>query len=451
MIRLIFARELLDMVSSWRFATFSAMLVAMGLTITSVRAVEHQRRLQEYAQAQNLQDQVLDAGMSPGSGGGLVFSPPRRPARMSLVAQGTQESLMERFLVSVYENPIEVLFCAPDLLQVMGIVISLGALLLASDQLCGERETGTLRLTMANPVKRSSILLGKWLACLATLGTGVLLLFLAVAAVLVLLQPDAWTATDWASFAVLFLLTLAYASAFLLIGLFLSATTRHSGTAAVGAMMVWAIIVFVLPSLPLYLAREVAPALSPTYATIHSLRAEDKRRAKLQALRAPLHARGLSDVEVEQQLDSVAVRRIWEEYHEERNLYENGAHERAGVQVLIGAALDQVSPYSAYLLGGAEVTGVGLAALASHLNFGKKQEMALSEFLEEKWRAEAKRNPRLREGDVLDTRDRPRLVYEGDPLVYRLAGLAIPLLTLVAFNGVFFMLAWRRFMRYDVR
>ncbi|MEW6754744.1 MAG: ABC transporter permease [Candidatus Latescibacterota bacterium] len=451
MIRTVFCRELRDQVSSWRFAAFSALLLVLGLTVTTVRSTEHRQRLLEYSQAEALQSRMLDAGMSPGSGGGLVFQPPRRPARMSLVAQGTQESVMERFFVSVYEDPVEVLHRDSDLLLVLGIVVSLGALLLASDQLCGERETGTLRLTLANAVRRSSILLGKWLACLATLATGILLLFLGVAAVLVLLGPDAWTTTDWLSFAALFGFTLAYASAFLLIGLFLSAACRHSGTAAIAALMVWALAVFVVPSLPLYLAREVRPALSPTYATIHSLRVDDERREKLRALRAPLYARGLSDLEVERQLDTTAVRAVMDEYRQSRGYYEKASHERAMVQGLLCAGLAQASPYSAYVLGGAEVSGVGVAAMASFHRFAQQQEVAMHAFLEERWRAEALRNPQLRAGDLLATHDRPRAVYRGDPLAYRLAGLTVPLLSLVAFNAVFFMFAWRRFMRYDVR
>lgn len=451
MIRTVFIRELLEMVSSWRFFAFAVILMTLGLLVTAVRSVDHTQRLKDYAQAESLQAEMLDGGMSAGGGGGLVFHPPRRPARMSPIAQGTQESVMERFFVSVYEDPLEILYPSADLLMVMGIVISLGALLLASDQICGEREAGTMRLTLANAVKRGYILTGKWLACLATLGTGILLLFLGIVLVLVLVKPDVWTETDWGSFVALFVFSLVYASAFLMIGLFLSVSTRQSGTAAILALMAWAIAVFVVPSLPIYLAREVQPSLSPTYATINLLRVEEERKEKLRKLRAPLYARGLTDAEVDEQVDSVAVRRIWEEFRQKRKYFDNASHERGVIQGLISAGIAQLSPYSAYLLGGAEVAGVGVASMASFLQFEKKQENAMHDYLEEKWRAEVTKNPDLKKSDRLDTSDRPRDVYKGESLIFRLTGMALPLLSLVIFNVLFFMLAWRKFMRYDVR
>jgi ABC-type transport system involved in multi-copper enzyme maturation permease subunit len=317
MIWTIARKELLDMLSSWRFVAFAAMLVLLGLIVAVTRSVDHEQALKDYADAESLHSEFLDNSLSLNKMGGFISSPPRRPARMSLIAQGTQESLFERLVVSVYEDPISVLYSSADLLIIMGIVISLGALLLASDLICGERETGTIRLITANPVKRSSILLGKWMASLVTLGTGILFLFVVVALVMMLMQPDAWTQTDWGGFGVLFIFSLIYASAFLMIGMFLSAKTRHSGTAAILALMVWTVSVFVMPSLPVCIAREVLSVPSPTYTMISTLRAEEERNKALNKLRAPLYARGLSDAEVEEQMDKKAVEKIMAEFYGE--------------------------------------------------------------------------------------------------------------------------------------
>jgi ABC-type transport system involved in multi-copper enzyme maturation permease subunit len=446
----VFRKELLDLLLSWRFAAFAAMLGVLGFVVVVARSAEHEQALRDYAQAESLHSAVLGGGLSMGQSGGLLFSPPRRPAPMSPVAQGTQQSFMERFLVSVYEDPIPVLYPPVDLLTLMGIVISLGALLLASDQICGDRETGSLRLVIANPIKRSSILLGKWLACLSALGTGTLLLFVVVAVVMTLARPDAWPWSEWVAFGILFLFSLVYASAFLLIGLFLSAATRHSGTAAILALLVWTLTVFVLPSLPVYLARELLPAQSPTYLAISGLRAEQERNEALNRLRAPLKARGLSNAQVEEELDKKAVERISAEFREKRRT-DNTAYNNSLFQGLITAVVDQGSPYAAYVLGGAEIAGVGAASMASFHHFSQGQEAALSSYLDEKWKEAAKKNPDLEMSAILDTHDYPRGVYEGDPLPFRMAGLTVPLLSLGVFNGLFFMLAWRRLLRYDVR
>ena len=57
-------------------------------------------------------------------------------------------------------NPYMVLFRTVDLSLIVQIVLGLLALLFAHDAVCGERERGTLRLMLANPVARDQILVG---------------------------------------------------------------------------------------------------------------------------------------------------------------------------------------------------------------------------------------------------------------------------------------------------
>jgi hypothetical protein len=216
------------------------------------------------------------------------------------------------------------------------------------------------------------------------------------------------------------------------------------------ALLVWAVSVFVLPSTPGFLARELVPAVSPTYAMIRTLRAEKERNEALARLRAPLRERGLTDLQIEAQIDSAAVKRIWDRFWE-RKREENQSHERSLLQGAITAVVLQGSPYSAFTLGGCELSGVGIASLASYVGFSKGQGQALDQYLKQKWEAAAKANPDLKRSDRLDTSDRPRGEYGGDRLAYRLAGAAIPLLSLGLFNVVFFALSWRRFLVYDIR
>lgn len=453
MTSVIFRKELLDLHSGWRLVIFTAMLALLGLVVVVTRSVDHEKALQDYSDIESLKSEALDGGLTTQFWGGLMFQPFRRPARMSPIAQGTQQSTMERLSPPIYEDPIAVLYPPADLLLVMGIVISLGALMLSSDLICGERETGTIRLMTANSVKRSSILLGKWLACLAALGAGILLLFVVVALSLALMRPDAWTVTDWVSYVVLFVFSLVYASAFLMIGMFLSAVTRQAGTAAVLALMVWAVVVFVMPSLPVYVARETYTAISPTYAMISGLRAEDERKAAIMKLKAPLRARGLAEVDVEQQIDKKAVEKIMSEEREKKKSF-NASFDRSIIQGFITAAIAQTSPYASYVIGGTEITGVGFASMASFLFYSQGQETVLNEYTQKKfdaWKQAVKSNPNLPKSPVLDMRDRPKGTYRGDPLVFRMGGAGPSFLFLSLFNILFFVLAWRSFLRYDVR
>ena len=56
-----------------------------------------------------------------------------------------------------------------DLVFIFQFVLSLLALLFAYDTIAGEREAGTLRLTMSHPIRRGSILGAKYLGAMICL------------------------------------------------------------------------------------------------------------------------------------------------------------------------------------------------------------------------------------------------------------------------------------------
>ena len=67
------------------------------------------------------------------------------------------------------DNPFLNLFSNVDLVLIFQVILSLLALLFAHDAIAGEREAGTLRLTMTNPVSRPIILLVKYISAMACL------------------------------------------------------------------------------------------------------------------------------------------------------------------------------------------------------------------------------------------------------------------------------------------
>lgn len=126
-------------------------------------------------------------------------------------------------------------------------VISFLAIAMAYNAISGERETGTLRLLLANPVPRAHVLIGKYLAHLTCLVAAVAVG--ALVSLLMLVLGDA-VALDRkiAAMVVLFLTATAlYASIFLLLGLAVSAATGRSSTSLVALVLVWAVLIVAIP------------------------------------------------------------------------------------------------------------------------------------------------------------------------------------------------------------
>ncbi len=145
-------------------------------------------------------------------------------------------------------NPYMVLFRTVDLSLIVQIILGLLALLFAHDAVCGERERGTLRLMLANPVARDQVLLGK-----AAGHLGLLTVLLAVTYVVGLLFVQASPtlhlgAGEVGRVALMLAASGLYVAAMYAAGLLLSICTRRSATALVLAVFGWLLGVAVYPN-----------------------------------------------------------------------------------------------------------------------------------------------------------------------------------------------------------
>ena len=67
------------------------------------------------------------------------------------------------------DNPFLSIFLAVDVIFVFKIVLSALAILFAYNTISGEREDGTLKLVLSNPVPRDALVLGKYLGGMLSL------------------------------------------------------------------------------------------------------------------------------------------------------------------------------------------------------------------------------------------------------------------------------------------
>ena len=134
-----------------------------------------------------------------------------------------------------------------DWVFIVRYVVSFLAIALTYNAISGERESGTLRLLMTNPLSRANILTAKYFAHLVSLLAAV-----AVGALVSLLMLGlGGSVTTGGRVALLFMLFLAmtavYTSVFLFLGLAASAATGRSSTSLVTLILVWALLIVVIP------------------------------------------------------------------------------------------------------------------------------------------------------------------------------------------------------------
>ena len=144
-------------------------------------------------------------------------------------------------------NPFIAFFSSIDIVFVFEVVLSLMGLIFAYDAIAGERERGTLRLVLAQPVGRGQILLAKYISAMVCLLVPLVLSLLF--ALLLLTHSIPLSTADFLRIAGIVLTSFAYLSLFYLIGLLISAVTRRTSTALMLAMFVWGFLILVYPNL----------------------------------------------------------------------------------------------------------------------------------------------------------------------------------------------------------
>jgi hypothetical protein len=233
MIRLVIEKELKDTISSTRFAvTFGACSLLLLLSFY-VGARHYQISAQEYEAGIRANLRKMEAitdwaevrnhriALPPSPVASLVMGVSNDIGRTAEIqGRGEITPVDSRY----GDDPIYAVFRFLDLDFIFQIVLSLFAILFAYDAINGEKERGTLRLTFANAIPRSSYILGKMLGSYLGLAVPLLIPLLLGCLIFVLMQIPL-TAEDWGRLAAVLLSGYLYLAAFLAITVFVSSRT----------------------------------------------------------------------------------------------------------------------------------------------------------------------------------------------------------------------------------
>lgn len=192
----------------------------------------------------------------------------KKPTPLSIFARGVSYNLGDRVKIlfgdipmmsegkaESRDNPFLNRFFTFDFISILIIIISLMAFLFTYDICTWERETGTLKMMLSNPVSRSSVLTGKMLGTFLTL-MPMLLFSYGLCILVIMFYPFIhFTSSEWVRIGLIFLLSVVFLVLFMVIGLFVSSRVKHSGTAIVICLVLWITFLFIVPNLANYSAK----------------------------------------------------------------------------------------------------------------------------------------------------------------------------------------------------
>ncbi len=275
MIGHIVKREFFDHLNSLRFALTTLILAALMVTNAVVHLQSHPDKVRRYSENITADQNKLQSRtelyelLKEGPGtlykqpsaltfiadGGDAFLPNRGTTNWGSWSRTTGSSGKVRSIWSLdypTANPnarnLRPKATKIDWVFIITYLLSFIPLLFTFDALSGERERGTLRLCLANPISRPALLVGKFLGTLIT----VLIPFVfAVLLNLAVISLDSWTqlgAADWGRLGMIMLIVSGYTSIFIAVGLMVSASTRDSRVSLVVLLIVWVALVVFMPS-----------------------------------------------------------------------------------------------------------------------------------------------------------------------------------------------------------
>ena len=252
-------REILVHLITFRFAITVITCLLLVATTMFIRINDYEQRLAGYNTAR---DAHRDELLSTRTYSFLMPKVDRPPNPLSIFNAGMDSRIGNT--LRIYYTHVPVLWDAHshssgnlfidhfyriDLVFVFQFVLSLLALLFAYDAIAGERESGTMRLTMSHPVRRGSILGAKYVGAMTCLILPLIISFIIALIWIVSTGSIVFSGADFLRIAGILLTSIIYLSAIYLIGFFISASVHRTATALMLSLFVWVVLVLVYPSL----------------------------------------------------------------------------------------------------------------------------------------------------------------------------------------------------------
>jgi ABC-type transport system involved in multi-copper enzyme maturation permease subunit len=299
------------------------------------------------------------------------------PAPASVFASGF-EAIHPRHLVvgknSVeYGAPLDVqsssgIFGSIDYLFVVQFIFSLFAVLLSFDAITREKEQGTLRTILSNPVGRAALATGKLAGGYITLAIPLLVAFLIGILVLQAAGLDIFSGDFLSRMAWILIMSLLYIAVFFLMGLFVSSMVSSTYAALVLSLAFWLTAVLVLPRTASLAAQLWQPVKSRQVTWLEKVSVEngmelEKGRALEEAQQKSAvvdkEGRRVPEEGWQKKRDEIAAP-FEERLAQSIRTLENDYRTRKAAQLALSLIMARLSPAGAFVSFTTEMAGTGI-------------------------------------------------------------------------------------------
>ncbi len=480
MLKILIEKELKSILFSPKFtAVFSVCSILIILSVF-LGIKDYKAAMTQYESVTSNNNQQLKGTTAWGN---LETVVGRRPDPMQIFVTGITHDVGRQAPISrvikLYnshysENTIFAVFRSMDLMFIVQVVLSLFAILFTYDSICGEKESGTLKLSFANQLPRSKYIAAKitgaWLGLVIPLLIPVML-----GVMMVILFDIPMTASHWLRLSALMGISFLYFSFFLCLGILVSSLTKKASTSFLYLLIIWVCCVLIIPRAGVMLAGQFVKV--PTATEIASrysqknreLYAEyrkwaDERSKKSMEKMSSIIAENRTNKEVleaklkEHNDNSLAeIKKRGTKLSEDRAAYDALLKEdwknRKAVREKLGFSLSRFSPASAFQLAADNLADTGIDLKYSYEEQLRNYRDIFSKFRADKYLTE-KRSYRAEieeKAEPIDISEVPQFEFAGSDIKQLLQKSVIDMGLLAFYILLAVAGSFISFIRYDVR
>ena len=349
---------------------------------------------------------------------------------------------------------------------IIKVIFSLYAVLLAFRGISGEKETGTLRLMLSNPIRRSQLLMAKYVSIILTIGIPLLLGTLVSLTVVSVFMPEALSLAVVPRIGLMVLLAFFYLSLFVFLGLFVSSLVGRSSVVLLILLSTWIVLVVVVPNVSGILSDKLTsvPSEYQTAKQVSSI-LEEQVWGRIGQVKERVKKGELTTEEAIKRETDSAFEKGQEDVRNHYAVYENAMAHRAGM----ARTLSRLSPTALFQFASESVAHTGPRREEQFLKEAQAYSAVYDSYILEKlgrlvgisyWSFStniilndkpvyiSSPSPEEYQGDKSDfphfTESRPRLSHNMQEALLDLAGLSL-------WNLILAVLAFGAIWRCDVR
>lgn len=458
MFRIILKKEILNTLLSHEFLMTLGLSLALILGTLVIRAASYKSDVEAYYTSQAIYGSLARDYLTAKDLLLRGITVEKRPSPLGIFVEGVDEYFPKAHNISLSSGFLEkaeagrqlvnVIFQSFDLVSIIQIVISLMAIFLTYDAICGEQERGTLGLVLSHPVPKRTVILGKICGAFITIAVPLALSFLVSLLILRVQFQVSFTPSEWGRLALIALFLISFTFVFLNIGILISALSSNSATSLISSLFVWAVLIFVVPNFGVLLATGIAK-VPPS---------DVLRREKTDKLATAYHewVQTYESYRAEYGMDKPIPPNLWNEWEVERDekirransSLEEQYQAKVQEQIRLAQSLSRLSPSFVFYSECAAIAGTDLDAWSDYITRLKQYK---SDFVEYS-RKKLPNDPFIPNPlSKVDVSDMPILTEAARPVSRALTGSVLDLALLALYSLVFFCGAYFSFLRRRIR